>query len=74
MHHDIYNLLVSLLLFLSMFLFKWFVLVVCVDLTLHVLFFSVLKNSKTIKIEKSPKILITCVVFITCEFGLVPSY
>ena len=41
--------------------------VVFVDLTFHVLFFSVLKNSKIIKIEKkkSSKSLITCVVYIT---------
>ena len=32
------------------------------------------KIQKPIKIEKSPKSLITCVVYITCEFGLVPSY
>ena len=45
-----------------------------VDLTLLVLFLSVFKNSKTIKIEKSSKSLIACFVYITCEFGLVPSY
>ena len=32
------------------------------------------KNSKTIKIEKSSKILIACFVYITCKFGLVPSF
>ena len=51
-----------------------FVCILFVDLTLHVLFLSVLKKSKTIKIEKSLKCLIACVVYITCEFGLVPSY
>ena len=47
---------------------------VVIDLTFLVLFFSVFKNSKTIKNEKSSKILITCFVCITCEFGLVPLY
>ena len=37
-------------------------------------FFSVLKNSKSIKIEKSSKSLIACFMYITCDFGLVPSY
>ena len=32
------------------------------------------KIQKPIKIEKSSKSLIACVVYITCEFGLVPSY
>ena len=32
------------------------------------------KIQKPIKIEKSSKSLIVCVVYITCEFGLVPSY
>ena len=76
MHHDIHYPLVSLLSIYSMFLFQVLLCTCCflVDLTLHVLFLSVLKNSKTIKIEKSPKGLIACVVYITCEFGLVPSY
>ena len=61
--------------FIACFFYKFcFVLVVFVNLTLHVLFLNVLKNSKTIKIEKSPKGLIACVVYITCVFGLVPSY
>ena len=47
---------------------------VFIDLTFLVLFLSVFKNSKTIKIEKSSKSLIACFVYITCEFGLVPSY
>ena len=45
-----------------------------IDLTFLVLFFNVFKNSKTIKIEKSPKNLIACFVYITCEFDLVLSY
>ena len=46
-----------------------------VDLTLLVLFLSVLKKiQKPIKIEKSLKSLITCIVYISCEFSLVPSY
>ena len=49
-----------------MFLFQvCFVLGVFVDLTFHVLFLSVLKNFKTIKIEKSQKRLIAYVVYIT---------
>ena len=51
-----------------------FILVICVDLTFHVLFLSMLKILKTIKSEKSPKSLIAYVVYITCKFGLVPSY
>ena len=47
---------------------------VFIDLTFLVLFLSVFKNLKTIKIEKSSKSLIACFVYITCEFGLVPSY
>ena len=58
----------------SMFLFTSSVLYLFIDLTFLVLFFSMFKNSKTIKIEKTSKSLITCFVYITCEFGLVPSY
>ena len=47
---------------------------VFIDFTFLVLFFSEFKNSKTIKMEKSSKSLIACFVYITCEFGLVPSY
>ena len=47
---------------------------VFVDLTLFVLFLSVLKNSKTYKKWKILESLIVCVVYITCEFGLVPLY
>ena len=76
MHHDIHNSFVSLLPVYSMFLLQvFFCTCLFVDLTLHVLFLSVLKNSKTHKIEKiSSKSLIDCVVYITCEFGLVPLY
>ena len=46
-----------------------------IDLTLLVLFLSVLKKiQKPIKIENSLKSLITCIVYISCEFSLVPSY
>ena len=54
--------------------FTSFVLYFFIDLTFLVMFFSVFKNSKTIKIEKSSNSLIACFVYITCEFGLVPSY
>ena len=47
---------------------------VFVDLTLLVLFLSMFKYSKTIKIEKISKSLIACFVYITCEFGLILSY
>ena len=50
MHHDIHNPLVSLLPIYTMFFLQvLFVLVVFVDLTLHFLFLSVSKNSKTYK-------------------------
>ena len=55
-------------------IFKLCVVLVFIDLTLLVLFFSVFKNSKTKKIEKSSKILIAFFVYITCEFGLISSY
>ena len=70
----------------SCFFYKFcFIIFFFVDLTLLVLFLSVFKNSKThknskkknkkpIKIEKSSKSLIACVVYIICEFGLVPSH
>ena len=62
--------------FIACFFYKFcFVLVVFVDLTSLVMFLSVFKRiQKSIKNEKSPKSLIACVVYITCEFGLVPSY
>ena len=53
---------------------KFAFVLVFVDLTLHVLFLSVLKNSKIHKNWKISKNLIACVVYITCEFGLVPPY
>ena len=40
--------------------FSNFVLYLFIDLTFVVLFFSVFKNSKAIKIEKSSKSLIAC--------------
>ena len=54
--------------------YKFCFVLVLVDLTLFVLFLSVFKNSKPIKIEKSSKSLIVCFVYFTCKFGLVPSY
>ena len=77
MHHDIHNPPVSLLPVYSTFLLQVLLCTCCfVDLTFYVLFFSELKKKfkKPIKIEKSPKSLIACVVHITYEFGLVPSY
>ena len=60
---------------LSFFFYKsLFIFLVFVDLTLFDLFFSVLKNSKTHKKRKISKSLIACVVYITCEFGLVLSH
>ena len=56
------------------FLLQVLILLVIIDLIFHVLFLSVFKIQKPIKIEKSSKSLITCFVCITCEFGLVPSY
>ena len=53
---------------------KFVFVLVFVDLTLHVLFLSVLKNSKIHKNWKILKNLIACVVYLTCEFGLVPPY
>ena len=65
--------------FIACFFYKFcfvplFIYIFIFYLTLHVLFFSVLKNSKTHKIEKYLKSLIACVVYITCKFDLVPSY
>ena len=78
MHHDIHISPMSLLPVYSMFLLQVLLCICCfVDLTFYVLFLSVLKKKKfkkPIKIEKSPKSLIACVMHITCEFGLVPSY
>ena len=54
--------------------YKFCFVLVFIDLTFLVLFFSVFKNSKTIKIEKSSKSLIACFMYITCEFDLVPLY
>ena len=59
---------------IACFFFSIFVLYLFIGLTFIVLFLSVFKNSKTIKIEKSSKSLIACFVYITCEVGLVPSY
>ena len=60
--------------FFACFFYKFCFVLVFIDLTFLILFFSVFKNSKTIKIEKSSKNLIACFVYITCEFGLVPLY
>ena len=49
MHHDIHNPLVSLLPVYTMFFLQVLFVLVFVDLTLHFLFLSVLKNSKTYK-------------------------
>ena len=56
------------------FLLQVLILLVVIDLIFHVLFFSVFKIQKPIKIEKSSKSLIICFVCITCKFGLVPLY
>ena len=61
--------------FIACFFYKFCFIFVFVDLTLLVLFFSVFKKiQKPIKIEKPSKSLIACVVYITYEFGLLPSY
>ena len=62
------------ILFVAWFFIKFCFVLVFIDLTFLVLFLSVFKNSKTIKIEKSSKNLIAYFVYITCEFGLVPLY
>ena len=55
--------------------YKFCFVLVFVDFTLFFLFSSVLKKiQKPIKIENSLKSLITCIVYISCEFSLVPSY
>ena len=62
---------------LSFFFYKsLLVFLVFVDLTLFdfLFFFSVLKNSKTHKKLKISKSLISCIVYITCEFSLVLPY
>ena len=69
MHH-----IMHCFLFIACFFYEFCFVLVFIDLTFLVLFLSVFKNSKTIKIEKSSKSLISCFVYITCEFGLVPSY
>ena len=56
------------------FLLQVLILIVVIDLTFPVMFLSVFKIQKLIKIEKSSKSLITCFECITCEFGLIPSY
>ena len=61
-------------LFVAWFFIKFCFVLVFVDFTFLVLFLSVLKKKKTIKIEKSSKSLIACFTYISCEFGLVPSY
>ena len=62
--------------FIACFFFKFcFVLVVFLLILLYMFCFWVCwKIQKPIKIEKCLKSLITCVVYITCEFGLVPLY
>ena len=69
MHH-----IMHCFLFIACFFYKFLLLPVVIDLTFLVLFLSVFKIQKPIKIEKSSKSLITCVVYITWEFSLVPSY
>ena len=69
MHH-----IMHCVLFIACFFYKFCFVFVFIDLTFLVLYFSEFKNSKTIKIEKFSKSLIACFVYITCEFGLVPSY
>ena len=70
MHH-----IMHCCLFLACFFYKFCFVLIFVDLTFLVLFFSVFKKiQKPIKIEKSSKSLIACVVYITWEFSLVPSY
>ena len=60
---------------LSFFFYKsLLVFLVFVDLTLFDFFFSVLKNLKTHKKLKISKSLISCIVYITCEFSLVLPY
>ena len=54
--------------FIACFFYKFCFVLVFVDLTLLVMFLSVLKIQKLIKIEKSPKSLIACVVYITFKF------
>ena len=67
---------VSLLPVYSMYFFYkfCFVLVVLLILLYLFCFWVCSKIQKPIKIEKFSKSLIACVVFITCEFGLVHSY
>ena len=62
--------------FIACLFFKFcFVLVVYLLILLYMICFWVCwKIQKPIKIERSLKNLIACVGYITCEFGLVPSY
>ena len=59
-HHRFMHHIMHCFLFIACLFYKFFVVVVVIDLTFLVLFLNVFKIQKSIKIEKSSKILITC--------------
>ena len=76
MHHNMHNLCcVYCFWFLAYFFSLAFALLLFLLIFISCSVFEcVQKIQKPIKIEKSSKSLITCFVYFTCKFGLVPLY